>query len=78
MEGLEPQGCGTHLRILVNTISGQKKYRRAIWIIVLCSLVYVNLLLFLFGEQQLQIEPVTSGSPVNSLTTDPAIRPVLK
>ncbi len=51
---------------LVNTMGKQKRYRAALWIIGLCALLYVNLILFLFGEQQIQTEP----APSNSLITD--------
>ncbi|MCZ6852978.1 MAG: hypothetical protein O7G86_03565 [Gammaproteobacteria bacterium] len=54
----------------MNTDVKQKRYRRAMWIIGLCSLLYVNLILFLFGEQQLPIETTPTSSPINSFTTD--------
>ncbi len=44
----------------------QKRTRRALWIIGLGSLLYMNLILILFGERQLGIET----APTSSFTTD--------
>lgn len=47
----------------------QKRTRRALWIIGLGSLLYVNLILILFGERELGIETAPT-SPTSSFTTD--------
>ena len=57
-------------RVPVNKVSTLKKHRRAMWIIALFSLLYVNLILFLFGGQQIAAHGVLNNPPTHALSTE--------